>query len=248
MSAEANLIGEMYKALARAQAKIKSAKKESPNPHFGSKYADLASTTDAIRDALTGEGFGWTQMVDSTADGVTCVTRLLHSSGCELVGGKLWLPVLQKTPQAYGSTITYARRYSLGAAVGVASDEDDDGNAASKAPVAPPAGAAAVRAQAVAAPRAAASPQAGPPEPPPIGEEYAPNESAAEATHDRNITFAYGNGKGTPLKDLDDNSVSFYKSGCQRTLADPAKAKFHAKETLNLATLNAELRLRGLPA
>ncbi len=152
--------------------------------------------------------------------------------------------------------MTGATKYALLKLFLIPTGHDPEDEPAQKAP--PPAGAAAVRAQANAAPRvnssSAAPTQAakdGPPEPPPIGEEYEPGsdvEATPAATHDRSLSFAYGNGKGQPISALDENSLTFYKNGCLRTLADATKAKFHAKETVNLATLNAELRYRGLPS
>lgn len=159
--------------------------------------------------------------------------------------------------------MTGATKYALLKLFLIPTGTDPEDEPAHKAP--PPAGVAALKHRATAAPVPARSrPQiadvsSGPPEPPPIGEEYAPEPgsdmgpddgmhriAAPPATHDRSLTFAYGNGKGTPLADLDDNSLAFYKRGCLKTLADPAKSNFHGKETLNLATLNAELKWRGL--
>ncbi len=121
-------------ALARAFAKIESAKKDKRNPHLGNKYADLASVTEAIKLPLTSEGFSWPQEV-SMDNGMVVVTTHLRRKGVELTS-VLPMPVSTDkkgnvTAQTIGSAITYARRYSLSAMVGVTSD-DDDGNAASQ--------------------------------------------------------------------------------------------------------------------
>lgn len=118
-------------ALAKAQGAMENARKDSKNPHFGSKYADLAAVWDAARPALSANGLSVVQTV-STVDGgaaVVVCTTLLHASG-QFLRECLQLPVAQRTPQAVGSAITYGRRYALAALVGVA-QEDDDGAAGS---------------------------------------------------------------------------------------------------------------------
>lgn len=120
-------------ALAKAQGQMKGAIKDSANPFFKSKYADLASVVEAIRAAFSANGLSYIQTVEpSEKDEVRVETTLLHSSGEWISCGVLSLPVSKVDAQGYGSALTYARRYSLSAAVGVA-PEDDDGNAASAA-------------------------------------------------------------------------------------------------------------------
>ena len=120
-------------ALAVAQGQMKGAIKDSANPFFKSKYADLASVVEAIRAAFSANGLSYIQTVEpSEKDEVRVETTLLHSSGEWISCGVLSLPVSKVDAQGYGSALTYARRYSLSAAVGVA-PEDDDGNAASAA-------------------------------------------------------------------------------------------------------------------
>lgn len=116
-------------ALARAFARIEAAKKDSENPHFLFKYADLASVTEAVRVPLTSEGFSWPQTI-AMEEGMVIVTQWLRRKGVSICS-VLPMPIGDKaTPQQIGSAITYARRYALSAMVGVAPD-DDDGNAAS---------------------------------------------------------------------------------------------------------------------
>ena len=120
-------------ALAKAQGQMKGAIKDSANPFFKSKYADLASVVEAIRVAFSANGLSYIQTVEpSEKDEVRVETTLLHASGEWISCGVLSLPVSKVDAQGYGSALTYARRYSLSAAVGVA-PEDDDGNAASAA-------------------------------------------------------------------------------------------------------------------
>jgi hypothetical protein len=124
-------IANLATALAMAQMNIKGAIKDSNNPFFKSKYADLSSVVEAIRPAFGQCGLSYIQRVEpSDKDEVRVETILLHASGEWLSCGVLNLPVSKADAQGYGSALTYARRYSLAAACGVA-PEDDDGNAAS---------------------------------------------------------------------------------------------------------------------
>lgn len=126
-------IKELATALAKAQGEIKGAVKDSANPFFKSKYADLSSVVEAIRAAFSKHGLAYSQCVEpSDKDEVRVETVILHASGEWLSCGVLALPVSKADAQGFGSAITYARRYGLSAAVGVA-PEDDDGNAAAKA-------------------------------------------------------------------------------------------------------------------
>lgn len=122
-------------ALCKAQADMEGAKKDAKNPHFNSKYADLASVWDAIREPLTKNGLSIVQLPSSMQGGVEVETILMHTSG-ESLSSVLAMPASKSDAQGFGSALTYARRYSLMAMVGVA-PEDDDGNAASHKPGAP---------------------------------------------------------------------------------------------------------------
>jgi hypothetical protein len=119
-------IGALAAALSKAQADITGALKDSANPFFKSKYADLASCWDACRKQLAANNLCVIQTtdIDSISRRPTLVTILAHSSG-EWV--KSITPILTKddSPQAQGSGITYARRYALAAIVGLAQIDDD---------------------------------------------------------------------------------------------------------------------------
>lgn len=127
-------IDELAKALALAQAKITGAKKDSTNPHYNSKYADLASVWDACRGPLTANGISIIQMPRLIGEPgawlVEVETMMLHTSG-QFISDTLAVPVSKPDAQGVGSAITYARRYPLAAFVSVA-PEDDDANAASE--------------------------------------------------------------------------------------------------------------------
>lgn len=127
---------ELATALAKAQGQIKGALKDSANPFFKSKYADLASVVEAIREPLATNGLSYVQIAHSVSDAAAIETVILHSSGEWLSCGAVSVPVSKADAQGFGSAMTYARRYSLSAAFGVA-PEDDDGNAAAKNPPTP---------------------------------------------------------------------------------------------------------------
>jgi len=127
---QSQTIGELSKALSKVQAVLEGAKLDSENPFFRSKYSDLTSIWAACRKPLADNGLSVIQTCQSeTADMVIVETMLCHTSG-EWVRGKLAMKPVKSDPQGVGSCITYARRYSLAAIVGVA-PEDDDGNVAS---------------------------------------------------------------------------------------------------------------------
>lgn len=123
-------IGKLADALAKAQAEVTGAAKDSENPHFKSKYADLASVWDACRVALSKNGLAVVQLAESDGDRAVVVTVLTHASG-EWMRGRIALRPMKADAQGIGSALTYGRRYGLAAMVGVA-PEDDDGNAASR--------------------------------------------------------------------------------------------------------------------
>jgi len=123
-------LGALAKALAAAQASLKDAKKDATNPHFKNRYASLSSVRDALQLVLPKHGLSTVQTTAPHGDaGVCVVTWLLHESG-EWIRGELFLPVAKKDPQAFGSALSYARRYALAAIVGISSDEDDDAQTA----------------------------------------------------------------------------------------------------------------------
>lgn len=127
-------------ALVKAQKEFAPALKDSNNPFFKTKYADLSTCVKAVIDALNNNGIALIQKCHPCDDGVSVETIFMHESGELLDCGVLHVPAAKNDPQGYGSALTYARRYSLMAACGIA-PEDDDGNAASKgrpAPVANP--------------------------------------------------------------------------------------------------------------
>jgi hypothetical protein len=123
---QSETIGALAAALSKAQADITGALKDSSNPFFKSKYADLASCWDACRKQLAANNLAVIQTiyVHWESGQTMLATTLAHSSG-EWIRSDL--PVLSKdlSPQGQGSGITYARRYALAAIVGLAQVDDD---------------------------------------------------------------------------------------------------------------------------
>lgn len=119
-------------ALVKAQRAFGPALKANTNPHFKSKYADLAACIEAVVDALNENGIALMQRLHPCESGVSVETLFVHESGEHMSAGVFSVPASKQDPQGYGSALTYARRYSLMAACGHA-PEDDDGNAGSKA-------------------------------------------------------------------------------------------------------------------
>jgi hypothetical protein len=118
-------------ALVKAQIAFGPALKNKNNPHLRSKYADLQACTEAVTDALNNNGIFLMQPTHSCDDGVIVETLFLHESGEQISSGRLYIKAAKLDPQGFGGALTYARRYSLMAACGIA-QEDDDGQAASK--------------------------------------------------------------------------------------------------------------------
>ena len=117
-------------ALAKAQGEIEAASKDKTNPAFRSRYADLTAVWGACRPALAKHGISLTQWPVHSEDGrLHIVTRIAHAG--EWIKAHFSLPVTKQDPQGYGSATTYAKRFTLAAALGVVADEDDDGNQAS---------------------------------------------------------------------------------------------------------------------
>lgn len=122
----------LAEALAKCQSELRNAKKDAANPFFNSSYADLSMVWDTAREPLTKNGLSVMQLPSAEGARVTVETILLHASG-ESISSRLTMTAKDAGPQSIGSAITYARRYALSAMVGIASEEDDDGNAATHA-------------------------------------------------------------------------------------------------------------------
>ncbi len=125
-------INEITKSLSLAQGEMRPATKDCVNPHFKSRYASMSSVWESIREPLSKNSLAIWQDIQTIPEGITISTRLSHVSGQWIECGPLFIPLTKKDAQGIGSAITYAKRYSLSALLGVVADEDDDANEAQK--------------------------------------------------------------------------------------------------------------------
>ena len=126
-------INNLAKALIDFQGRVQKIKKDAKNPFFKSNYASLSNIQDAISQPLAESGLAYSQM-PSGVNGLT--TILIHAESGEYLMESFIMPVSKPNdPQAVGSAITYAKRYSLSGVLGLNIDDDDDGNKAAEKPV-----------------------------------------------------------------------------------------------------------------
>jgi len=120
---------ELFTAIAKAQGEFTTVEKNAENPHFRSKFAPLDTIIEMIRPVLAKHGLSVMQHCDipESGAGIIIETMITHESG-QHISSRLFMPVVKSDPQGYGSSISYGRRYSLAAALGIVSDEDVDGN------------------------------------------------------------------------------------------------------------------------
>lgn len=124
---------EFATAIVKFRAALKAALKDARNPFFNTSYADLEAIIEAARQPLADNGLAYLTFMHESVASARVETILLHESGETFSCGIVDVPVIKKDAQGFGSAMTYARRYSLQAALGVPAS-DDDGNAAAKAP------------------------------------------------------------------------------------------------------------------
>lgn len=115
-------------AIVKAQGAMQGAKKGSANPFFNSKYADLGAVMEATKDALHENGLAIVQFPVAAEGKCGVETVLVHESG-EWISSECLLACAKQDPQAYGSAITYARRYGWQAVCGIPSEDDDANHA-----------------------------------------------------------------------------------------------------------------------
>lgn len=124
-------IASIAKALAQFQNEVVQPKKSAKNPHFKSLYVPLDNVVESIADTAPKYGLSYIQTTVTENEKAGVQTILMHESGEWIEFEPFLLPIGQKsTPQAVGSAITYARRYTLSSIFGIASETDDDGNTA----------------------------------------------------------------------------------------------------------------------
>jgi len=121
-------LDKVFTAFSKMQGSLEGASKDSTNPFFKSKYADLKSIWGVARKPLADNGLSVMQTMACVNERTVLQTRLCHSSGQWIQGCQPLNPT-KNDPQGVGSAITYARRYGLAAMLGII-QEDDDGEAA----------------------------------------------------------------------------------------------------------------------
>lgn len=245
-------VNEYVAAMVVAQRQFGAAKKDSLNPHFGSKYADLAAVWDACSGPLSENGLIVSQDVTRDEHGVSVTTRVTHASGQWMEFGPLCVPLDKPNAHGVGSATTYGRRFSLSAALGIVADVDDDGNtAAEQAPKKQPAAnaeffargdgqnrmradeirktqASAAVAQAAAAVRST------------VG--FADEQSSAGVRawmDDKKGRFT----KGQPIEDIGNDGLNFLLWLLNKGDGNP---KFAAMDAARRAGIEAELKKRGV--
>lgn len=132
-------LNEIAEALSNFQAEVKQPKKDKDNPFFRSKYVPLESIVSVIAQPLKNNGLSYFQSIGTNGENVTVTTLVMHKSGQFIESDPVEAPALQTrkdggkeyNAQGVGSGSTYLRRYSLAAALGIASEDDDDGNSVS---------------------------------------------------------------------------------------------------------------------
>jgi hypothetical protein len=122
-------INELSTALSLAQFEMGNAAKDSKNPFFNSKYADLAEIINTVKASFGNHGLSYSQHPSYNNGDVLLTTIIMHKSG-QWMSSCMSMPVVKKDPQGVGSAVTYCRRYSLASICGI-TQEDDDGNDAS---------------------------------------------------------------------------------------------------------------------
>ena len=118
----------LFAALAKAQAEVENATKGSTNPHFRSKYADLAEVLNTVRPTFAKYGLSIMQSTGFNGELVTVSTAVAHAEGGYVVSDASCIPA-KADAQGIGAATTYLWRYGLAAMTGIA-QEDDDGQSA----------------------------------------------------------------------------------------------------------------------
>ena len=127
-------IDKLAQALAQAQGKFKPVQKTGKNPHLKNQYATLDDIISAVRGPLSEHGLSFVQLLNSDSEGTFLRTILLHESGQQLESNVAIVAAGDHRGvndlQALGAAITYMKRYSLAAMLGIAADTDTDGEGA----------------------------------------------------------------------------------------------------------------------
>jgi hypothetical protein len=208
---QSDTLAKLAPALVKAQAEMGVALKDSTNPHFRSKYADLTSIITASRDALTDNGLAVVQRSHPNDKGVQLETVVVHSSGEWISDGGLFLPAAKLDPQGFGSAMTYARRYAYAAMLGIVQDDDDANTASAPRPAAKKASKPAQTAV-----------QA-------IAEQFGVTPAATTVTAAADeYVFKFGKHKGVALQDVPANYLDWLLTQAAKPGFEQAHAEQHA--------------------
>lgn len=120
----------MWADLQAAKRELPAMPKDKTNPHFKSKYTSLDAIMELVDPVLDKHGFIWVTKPGIHEKGPTLIYELVHVGSGNSIAGEMPLMLQKSDPQGQGSAITYARRYSICAVLGLVADEDDDGNSA----------------------------------------------------------------------------------------------------------------------
>lgn len=115
-------------ALSKFQSEVENPKNTADNPYYKSKYAPLQDVLNTVRPLLSKHGLSIVQSPSGDGERISIHTMLIHESGEWIEFDPLVLKAEKITPQGAGSAITYGRRYSLSAVLGISSEDDDDAN------------------------------------------------------------------------------------------------------------------------
>jgi hypothetical protein len=126
MNLQSENIEKLVEALAKAQGEIEVAVYDSANPHYKSNYASYEAIRKVCKKPLADNGLAVMHLLTIQDGKRVMVTQLSHASG-QWIRSYLHLPQEKETPQGIGSSVTYAKRYSLGALLALSSDKDNDG-------------------------------------------------------------------------------------------------------------------------
>jgi hypothetical protein len=227
----------LAQALLAFQKSAPAIQKDAINPHFGNRFPSLEGLMSAVVPQLNECGLIVTQLPTAIlVDGrpsPALRTRITHAESGEHLEDVMLL-MGKEDPQGQGSAITYARRYSLMAMLGLVADEDDDGNKASMTINPKPSSGAGMA--------TAASPAPGNP----VEAARLAQEAIQESkTSPSSMIVHFGKNKGTPLNVLSDRQLEWYAT--QWTLQEDPSEYDHALKAAAIATLTQRQGLRDLP-
>lgn len=131
---QSDQVNDLFTAIAKAQGEMSAVPFDKKNPHYNSAYASLSATQEMVRAPLAKHNLAIVQSVSYEENNYYLETRLVHGSG-QWISDKIKLMIDRQNMQGLGSAVTYAKRYTLQAILGICGDEDDDGNGAAGKPI-----------------------------------------------------------------------------------------------------------------